>query len=76
MKKRAHGSMGLPCAFDLIALPTQCSPILRPGICQQCGAGKVEFVVPHGDDRERHACGECGHIHYLNPKLVVGTLPV
>ena len=49
---------------------------LAPRYCQQCGAGKIEFTVPHGDDRERHVCGECGHIHYLNPKVVVGTLPV
>jgi ADP-ribose pyrophosphatase YjhB (NUDIX family) len=47
-----------------------------PRFCQQCGAGSIEFVVPHGDDRNRHVCGACGHIHYLNPKLVVGTLPV
>lgn len=32
--------------------------------------------MPHGDDRERHVCADCGHIHYLNPKLVVGTIPV
>ena len=47
-----------------------------PRFCQQCGSAKVEFRVPHGDDRERHACADCGHIHYLNPKLVVGTIPV
>jgi ADP-ribose pyrophosphatase YjhB (NUDIX family) len=47
-----------------------------PRFCQQCGSAKVELVVPHGDDRERHVCADCGHIHYLNPKLVVGTIPV
>ena len=47
-----------------------------PRFCQQCGAAKVELRVPHGDDRERHVCADCGHIHYLNPKLVVGTIPV
>ena len=47
-----------------------------PRFCQQCGSAKVEFRVLHGDDRERHVCPDCGHIHYLNPKLVVGTIPV
>jgi ADP-ribose pyrophosphatase YjhB (NUDIX family) len=47
-----------------------------PRFCQQCGSPKVELRVPHDDDRERHVCAECGHIHYLNPKIVVGTIPV
>lgn len=42
----------------------------------QCGSSKVELRVPHSDDRERHICADCGYIHYLNPKIVVGTLPV
>lgn len=49
---------------------------LAPRFCMQCGSAKVELLVPHGDDRERHMCADCGHIHYLNPKIVVGTLPV
>ena len=47
-----------------------------PRFCIQCGSAKVEFRIPHGDDRERHVCADCGHVHYLNPKLIVGTLPV
>ena len=47
-----------------------------PRYCQQCGSSKVSLSVPHGDDRERHVCADCGNIHYLNPKLVVGTIPV
>lgn len=47
-----------------------------PRFCQQCGSAKVELRVPHGDDRERHVCPDCGFIHYLNPKVVVGTIPV
>ena len=47
-----------------------------PRFCQQCGSDKVSLRIPHGDDRERHVCPDCGHIHYLNPKLVVGTIPV
>jgi ADP-ribose pyrophosphatase YjhB (NUDIX family) len=49
---------------------------LAPRFCMQCGSAKVELRVPHGDDRERHVCGDCGYIHYLNPKIVVGTVPI
>ncbi|HEX9391445.1 MAG TPA: NUDIX hydrolase [Usitatibacteraceae bacterium] len=47
-----------------------------PRFCIECGSAKIEFRIPHGDDRERHVCAVCGHIHYLNPKIIVGTLPV
>ncbi len=47
-----------------------------PRFCMQCGCAKVALRIPHGDDRERHVCADCGYIHYLNPKLVVGTIPV
>jgi ADP-ribose pyrophosphatase YjhB (NUDIX family) len=47
-----------------------------PRFCMQCGSAKVELRIPHGDDRERHVCADCGYIHYLNPKVVVGTVPV
>ncbi len=30
--------------------------------------------MPDGDDRERHVCGDCGWIHYVNPKIVVGAV--
>lgn len=49
---------------------------LAPRFCMQCGSAKVELKIPHGDDRERHVCGDCGYIHYLNPKIVVGTVPI
>jgi ADP-ribose pyrophosphatase YjhB (NUDIX family) len=32
--------------------------------------------VPEGDSHERAVCDNCGHIQYLNPKIVVGCLPV
>lgn len=41
--------------------------------CTQCGA-KMEVRVPPGDDRPRHVCPDCGYIHYVNPKLVVGCV--
>lgn len=43
--------------------------------CSQCG-GKVTLLVPVGEDRLRFVCGECATIHYENPKMVVGTIPV
>ena len=30
--------------------------------------------VPDGDNRERHVCDDCGWIHYVNPKIVVGAV--
>ena len=30
--------------------------------------------VPDGDTTERYVCGDCGHIHYANPKIVVGSV--
>lgn len=30
--------------------------------------------IPHGDNRERMVCGDCGWIHYVNPKIVVGAV--
>jgi len=30
--------------------------------------------VPEGDTAERYVCGRCGHIHYSNPKIVVGSV--
>ena len=41
--------------------------------CNQCAA-PLEFRVPAGDTLPRHVCTACGHIHYENPKLVVGCI--
>ncbi len=43
--------------------------------CSQCG-GPVALTVPDGDDRPRYVCQACHAIHYQNPKLVVGCIPV
>ena len=43
--------------------------------CSQCGE-KVRFAIPESDDRPRHLCDACGTIHYENPRIVAGTLPV
>lgn len=41
--------------------------------CTQCGAN-VTFDIPPGDSLPRHICNACGHIHYENPRLVVGCV--
>ena len=43
--------------------------------CNQCGTS-ITRRIPPGDNRERDLCEHCGAIHYQNPRLVVGTLPV
>ncbi|MDX9993809.1 MAG: NUDIX hydrolase [Rhodocyclaceae bacterium] len=43
--------------------------------CCTCAA-PVALRVPAGDTLPRHVCDACGAIHYRNPRLVVGTLPV
>jgi ADP-ribose pyrophosphatase YjhB (NUDIX family) len=43
--------------------------------CSHCGADVVHRV-PEGDSLVRAMCDRCGHIQYLNPKIVVGCLPV
>lgn len=41
--------------------------------CCRCG-NKVNFRVPHGDNLPRHICDNCGHIHYENPRMIVGCV--
>lgn len=41
--------------------------------CNHCGA-EVSFVVPPGDTLPRYVCKRCHHIHYENPRLVVGCV--
>lgn len=43
--------------------------------CSACGH-TVEFTVPENDDRQRYVCGNCKTIHYTNPRIIVGCLPV
>lgn len=33
-------------------------------------------AVPDGDTRERLICGNCGFVHYDNPKIVVGAVAI
>ncbi|MEH0019499.1 MAG: NUDIX hydrolase [Desulfobacter sp.] len=43
--------------------------------CSQCGS-PMEQKIPDDDDHLRAVCTRCDHIHYENPKVVVGTIPV
>ncbi len=43
--------------------------------CTRCGAELASATLPE-ENRERLACAACGHIAYINPRVVVTTLPV
>jgi ADP-ribose pyrophosphatase YjhB (NUDIX family) len=43
--------------------------------CSRCGA-RLTFGSIDGEDRDRLACPACGHIAYVNPRLVVTTFPI
>jgi ADP-ribose pyrophosphatase YjhB (NUDIX family) len=43
--------------------------------CSNCGKPLTLGPID-GEDRDRLACASCGHIAYVNPRLVVTTLPV
>lgn len=43
--------------------------------CTQCGA-EVTQMIPDNDNRQRFVCTDCNFIHYENPKVVAGVIPV
>lgn len=43
--------------------------------CSQCG-NPVSQRIPKGDSRLRFVCDHCQTIHYQNPNIVAGCLPV
>jgi ADP-ribose pyrophosphatase YjhB (NUDIX family) len=43
--------------------------------CSRCGGALRLGLMAH-EDRERLACDACGFIAYVNPRLVVTTLPI
>ena len=53
--------------------PTWLAEMLRH--CVRCG-GELREGPVEGDDRDRLVCTACGHISYVNPRLVVTTLPL
>ena len=42
--------------------------------CSTCGT-PLELRIPEGDNRPRSCCPGCNAIHYVNPKIVVGSIP-
>ena len=43
--------------------------------CSRCGE-RLSFGPIEGEERERLACESCGFVAYVNPRLVVTTVPV
>jgi len=50
-----------------------CNAVIK--FCNACGSA-VTHRIPEGDSLARAVCDSCGAIHYVNPKIVVGCLPV
>ena len=44
--------------------------------CSVCGSADIALTVPEGDQRSRYVCPSCGTVHYSNPKIVCGVVPV
>lgn len=49
--------------------------MLPTKFCSHCGS-EVRLLVPAGDNRERHVCVSCETVHYHNPRIITGCLPV
>ncbi len=43
--------------------------------CSNCKSD-LNYIIPKGDNRSRYVCDSCDTIHYQNPKVVVGCIPV
>ena len=72
----AGGVDAHPGAFDAGAgrgVPAWLAASLN--FCSRCGAALRLGPLP-AEDRDRLACDACGYITYVNPRLVVTTLPV
>lgn len=50
------------------------APVDQP-FCSNCGSKTTRMCI-EGDNRERDVCLHCGAVHYRNPLVVVGALPV
>lgn len=44
--------------------------------CSHCGSDALNWIIPKGDNRPRIVCSNCNTIHYTNPKIIAGCLPV
>lgn len=43
--------------------------------CSHCSR-TVVLRIPPGDSIARYVCDACGQIHYQNPRIIVGSLPL
>lgn len=59
--------------YILLLKPNDSVTVMK--FCSECG-NHVKQAVPEGDNRLRHICTHCDIIHYQNPKIVAGTLPI
>ncbi len=44
--------------------------------CSNCGSDDLVFEIPAADQFKRFICQSCNNIHYQNPRMIVGCLPV
>jgi ADP-ribose pyrophosphatase YjhB (NUDIX family) len=80
-----HGLSDLRAVGDVDAQPGAFDPRAGRGVpawlaaslnfCSRCGAALRLGPLP-AEDRDRLACERCGYVTYVNPRLVVTTLPV
>jgi ADP-ribose pyrophosphatase YjhB (NUDIX family) len=54
-------------------VPDWLEPMVR--FCSRCGT-ELRFGPIEGEERDRLACPSCGFVFYVNPRLVVTTLPI
>ena len=54
-------------------VPDWREPMVR--FCSRCGT-ELRFGPIEGEERDRLACPNCGFVFYVNPRLVVTTLPI
>jgi ADP-ribose pyrophosphatase YjhB (NUDIX family) len=59
--------------FGRGGVPDWLEPMVR--FCSRCGA-ELSFGPIGGEDRDRLGCPACGFVFYVNPRLVVTTLPI
>ncbi len=59
--------------FGQGGIPDWLEPNVR--FCSRCGTA-LQFGPIAGEERDRLSCPGCGFIFYVNPRLVVTTLPI
>jgi ADP-ribose pyrophosphatase YjhB (NUDIX family) len=62
-----------PARRELAGVPGWLSATLN--FCSRCGS-PLDYGPLPSEQRDRLGCTECGYIAYVNPRLVVSTLPI